>query len=214
MVNFLALMGWSPGTDEEVFTREELISRFSLEGISGGNAVFNPEKLDWFNQQHINRMSASEILMSIASDLERDGLKVGGMGSEERRRLERAVDLVKPRARKLGDFVMMLRPFGGRRIEPDPAAVAKFLSDAALRPHLQAWRQRLEQTDPFLASSIEQALRALAAERGVKAGVLIHATRVAVTGQSVSPGIFDVLEVMGRERVLDRLQDAANSLGA
>ena len=205
MVNFLALLGWSPGDDQEVFTRDELISRFSLEGISGGNAVFNPEKLDWFNQQHLLRLPASEILTRLRPDLEAAGLWSAASHPDARARVERAIDLVKPRARRLADLVPQLRPFLSERVDRDPAAVAKHLAAPDLPAHLEAWRRRLEQVEPFEPATLEQALRALADERGVKPGVLIHATRVAVTGQSVSPGLFEVLELVGRDRVLARM---------
>jgi glutamyl-tRNA synthetase len=207
MVNFLALLGWSPGSDEEVFTREKLVARFTLEGISGGNAVFNPEKLDWFNQQHIMRMSAAEILGRLAADLEQAGLARAAAADPVR--TAKAIDLVKPRARKLTDLVVLVRPFIADEIERDPAAVSKHLASPDLGPLLDAWRDRLQTIEPFAAADLEAALRRLADERGVKAGTLIHATRVAVTGQAVSPGIFEVLEVMGRDRVVSRLGEIA-----
>lgn len=208
MVNFLALLGWSPGTNEEVFSRDELIARFSLEAISGGNAVFNPDKLEWFNQQHIMRLAAAEILTRLQRELAAEGLVVSELDQGERNRIERAVDLLKPRARRLSDVVSQLRPFLVDSISRDDAAVRKYLSDPTLRPHVAAWRDRLRGTQPFDAATLETALRALADERGIKAGPLIHATRVAVTGQAVSPGLFEVLELMGRERVVARLAEA------
>jgi glutamyl-tRNA synthetase len=207
MVNFLALLGWSPGGEQEVFTRDELIARFTLDGISGGNAVFNPEKLDWFNQQHIMRLPAAAILIRLADDFQSAGLSLASLRQDERARLERAVDLVKPRARKLTDVIALTRPFWQDPIDRDPVAVAKHLSSADLRPHLAAWRERLATVDPFAASGLETALRSVAEHRGIKAGALIHATRVAVTGQAVSPGLFEVLEVMGRDRVISRLAE-------
>jgi glutamyl-tRNA synthetase len=210
MVNFLALLGWSPGDDRELMSREELIAAFTLEGISGGNAVFNPEKLDWFNQQHLGRMAATEVFDRIAPQLSAAGLvpAVPALASADRTRLERAIDLVKPRVRKLQDFVPQLRPFVGHAIDVDPQASAKYLSDPDLGPHLDAWRARLEHVQPFDAPTIEAGLRAVADARGIKAATLIHATRVAVTGQAVSPGIFEVLELVGRDRVLARLAAA------
>ena len=207
MVNFLALLGWSPGDDREVFTRAELVERFTLDGISGGNAVFNAEKLDWFNQQHLLRMPASEILDRLERDLDDAGLLKAA--TADRARTGRAIDLVKPRARKLADIVPQLRPFLSERVERDPAAVTKYLSDAALVPHLQAWRERAAAVTPFDAATLEAALRDLATARGIKAGSLIHATRVAVTGQAVSPGLFEVLELVGRDRVVARLDEVS-----
>ncbi len=204
MVNFLALLGWSPGSgDEEVFTRDELVARFTLEGISGGNAVFNPDKLAWFNQQHILRLPAGEILTRLEDALRAEGLADAARADVTR--ATRAVDLVKPRARRLADIASMLRPFLVDDITYDPAAVAKHLSAPDLAPHLAAWRSRAAEVSPFAATALEAALRDVADERGVKPGVLIHATRVAVTGQAVSPGLFEVLELVGRDRVLARL---------
>jgi glutamyl-tRNA synthetase len=203
MINFLALLGWSPGGAHEVFSRDELVQRFALEGISGGHAVFNPEKLAWFNQQHIMRLSAREILARLASTFAADRLDVSTVDPA---RLARIIDLLKPRARTLADIAAMARPFLASSIEYDAAAVAKYLSDTALRPHLEAWYDRLATVEPFDAATLESALRSLAEAHGIKAATLIHATRVAVTGQAVSPSLFDVLELTGRDRVLARLK--------
>jgi glutamyl-tRNA synthetase len=102
----------------------------------------------------------------------------------------------------------LARPFFGGAIDRDPAAVAKHLSAPDLAAHLSAWRDRIREVEPFKAAPLEAALRSLAAERGVKPGPLIHATRVAVVGQAVSPGLFEVLELMGRDRALARLNEA------
>jgi glutamyl-tRNA synthetase len=205
MVNFLALLGWSPGDDREVLTRDELIAAFTLEGISGGNAVFNPEKLDWFNSEHITRMPAAEIVRRIEPELRDAGLWREELATMRRAWLHAIVDLVKPRLKRLSDIIDQASPFLRDAVEPDPAAAAKYLSSAHLAPHLTALRERLARVDPFEPAPIEAALREVAAARGVTAASLIHATRVAVTGQSVSPGLFEVLALVGRERVLDRL---------
>ena len=210
MVNFLALLGWSPGSgDQEVFTRTELVERFTLEGISGGNAVFNPEKLDWFNQQHIVRLSSDEIVQRLKPSLEAMGLWDPDFEGDRRAWIGAIIDLLKPRSKRLADFVPQLRPFVVDRVERDPAAVDKYLSTTDILALLDEWRSRLATLDPFNAGTMEAALRALAEERGVKPAALIHATRVAVTGQAVSPGIFDVLQLVGRDRVLLRLSDIA-----
>jgi glutamyl/glutaminyl-tRNA synthetase len=209
MVNFLALLGWSPGEgDQEVFSREELIARFSLEGISGGGAVFTPEKLEWFNQQHIARLDAATILERIEGPLIAAGVSPETLDGAERGRLARVIELVKPRVRRLGDFVEQIRPFVADEIARDPQAAAKYLPHD-LAPHLAAWRDEVARMAPFDAASLEAGLRSLAASRGLKPAALIHATRVAVTGQAVSPSLFDVLELMGRQRVLSRLSEVA-----
>ena len=210
MVNFLALLGWSPGNDDEIFTREGLVERFALDGISGGNAVFNPEKLDWFNQQHMMRLPASELVARVAPLLRAAGLWSERFGDAEREWLERVVDLLKPRARTLTQFVSDGRLFFVEDVDYDPAAVAKILQAPGSRPLLTAVQASFDALPEFTQGPLEAALRGLAASRGIKPAVPIHATRVAVTGKTASPGLFEVLELLGRERTLRRIGTALN----
>ena len=205
MVNFLALLGWNPGGDQEVFSRQELIDRFTLEGISGGNAVFNPDKLDWFNQQHIMRLPADDVLRRIRPDLEALGWWSDDLLSTRADWIARVLALIKPRAKNLSEIAPQMRAFLSDNLVFDDAAVKKHLSDPSVPAHLQAWIAVLETTPSFDAASLEAALRALAEARGIKPVVLIHATRVAVTGQGNSPGLFEVLELVGRDRVIARM---------
>jgi glutamyl-tRNA synthetase len=209
MVNFLALLGWSPGTDQEVFTREELIAAFTLEGISGGNAVFNPDKLDWFNQQHLSRLPSEELAVRLEPLLRDSGLWRDEFARDERGWLLRLIDLLKPRAKRLGQIMDDGLFFLSDAIEYDESAVAKHLRVAGAREHLVALRSAFASVDPFEQSALETTLRSTAEARGVTPAALIHATRVAVTGRSVSPGLFEVLELLGRERTMARLDRAA-----
>src|SRR5262249_2906072 len=152
-----------------------LIAEFSLDAISGGNAVFNPDKLDWFNQRHIMRLAAEEIMGRLRPALEAIGLTRGAFKEGERARLERAIGLVKLGAKTLVALVQHVRPFIAETSERDPDAVAKHLSDKTLAPHLAAWRARLEAASPYNASTIEWALRQAAEQRGIKPAALIHA---------------------------------------
>lgn len=215
MINFLALLGWSPGNDRELFTRDELIAAFSIDGISSSNAVFNPEKLEWFSAQHVVRLSADELVTRIEPNLREAGLWRDAWESGDGRVwLARVVELFKPRAKRLTEFVEKGRPFFTESVELDAAAAATHLATDEARAHLAAVRALCAEADPFTAATLEPALRALAGQRGVKAGVLIHPTRVAVAGRAESPGIFDVLELLGRERVLARVDAALGRSGA
>ena len=206
MVNFLALLGWSPGAgNQELFSREELIARFTLEGISGGNAVFNPEKLDWFNQQYIMKTSPAELARAAEPYLRDAALWHDDLASSRAGWFERVIALLQPRVKTLGDFASGLRPFLADTVDVDPAARAKHLGDAALAPAWHRWREVLSAVEPFEAPPLEAAPRQLATDAGMKPGSLIHATRVAVVGQAASPGLFEVLELVGRERVLARV---------
>jgi glutamyl-tRNA synthetase len=212
MVNFLALLGWSPGDDREILTREELIGAFSLEAISGGSAVFNHEKLDWFNAQYIARMPSDEIARRIKGELQKAGLWDDRFETDRREWLLKVIDLLKPRARKLTDFVSSGRPFFSDLLDYDPAAVRKHLGMRDLAPHFEALRDVLASLSSFDAAVLEEALRAIAAERDVHASRLIHAVRVAVSGRATSPGLFEVLELLGQQRTLERLGRAERFL--
>jgi glutamyl-tRNA synthetase len=212
MVNFLALMGWSPGSDREFFTKDDLVQAFSLEGISSSNAVFNPEKLDWFNGEHIARMPERELAARLEPLLREAGLWRQEYAGTLADWLDAVIALLKPRARKLEDFVARGRPFFSEHVEYDPAAVQKHLSNDTIGARMEALRAALAAAEPFDASTTEATLRRVASEQGTGAGPLIHATRVAVTGAAVSPGLFEVLALLGRERTLARIDSVQQFL--
>ena len=209
MVNFLALLGWSPGGDREVLTRAEMTQLFTLEGISGGNAVFNAEKLDWFNQQHIGRLPGMELLRRIEDRLRAGGLWRDTLTTTESGWTVSVLELLKPRVRNFDQLVEELRPFLVEEPEIDTAAAAKHLVPE-IRPLLGEFAGTLEQLQPFDAATVEQALRGSAVAAGVKAASLIHAVRVAVTGRAVSAGLFDLLVLLGRDRIVNRLRRAVS----
>ena len=206
MVNFLALLGWAPRDGLEVMSREQLVERFSLEDVSGGNAVFNPEKLEWMNAQHIARLPAREVLERISSDLQSAGLWRADFSDVRRSWIEGAIELVKPRVKRLPDFVWQLRPYIEEAVQYDPDAVARHLASPGLAEHVAALAAAFGGLDRFDADITEATLRSTAMTAGVKPATLIHATRVAATGQAVSPGLFDVLRVLGRDRTVARLR--------
>jgi glutamyl-tRNA synthetase len=212
MFNFLSLLGWSPGDDRELFTREELVQTFALDGISGGNAVFNPEKLDWFNQQHLMRLAPDELARRVKPSLKAAGLWRDEYLGDRHAWFFAVLELLKPRAKRLDEFASQGRFFFADAIEYDAAAVDKHLRAPGMDEHLGAFDAAIAALDTFDLVSIEAALRAIADARGVKAGSLIHAVRVAVTGKTVSPGLFDVLALLGRERVRARMAEARRRL--
>jgi glutamyl-tRNA synthetase len=205
MFNFLALLGWGTGSNDELFTRDELIQRFNLEAISGGNAVFNTEKLDWFNHQHLLRLTDQELVDRLAR------FGISELGSRPDARSSTILGLLRPRCKKLTDFADQLRPFFEDPASYDPEGVKKHLSVVGSREHMLALRDVYAGTE-WTEAELENALRSLAEQRGVKAALLIHGTRLAVTGRMVSPGLFDMLVVLGRETVLRRMDRLAATL--
>jgi glutamyl-tRNA synthetase len=206
MFNFLALLGWGTGSNDELLTKDELVQRFNLEGISGGNAVFNTEKLDWFNHQYLLRLADEELV----ARLNGLGLETWGLGPDVRSAAILA--LLRPRCKRFTDFPDQLRPFFDEPQTYDPDAVKKHLSAPGMAEHLKALRDAYATVSPFDEATLEQTLRALAEARGLKAGALIHGTRLAMTGRMVSPGLFEMLVLLGRDRVVARLDALTTKL--
>jgi len=205
--NFLALLGWTPGPahkDREIFSSDDLIQLFSLEGISKSNAVFNNDKLAWFNTEYIRVYDAEKLLPLI----EEEWVKAGFTPTRSRDEILAAIDLLKPRARNLKDFATVFRAYFSDSFEYDSAAVAKFLSDRAVRAFLVQLSQRYAAATDFTEASTEAVLRAFADESQIKAGPLINGSRVALTGQAVAPSLFAVMAALGKDRVVQRLAAA------
>ncbi len=205
--NFLALLGWSPDDDREKMNREELVEAFDLSGVGRSPAVFDLKKLEWLNGQYLMSMSVEALVPEIRHRLEAAGLWREEYDGPRRDWFLRVVTLLQPRCRTLQDFVT-----GGRRFfDPsdgfpyDADAEKKHLRGEGISAHMEALRAALEALPEWTALALEGCLRKLAGERGISAARLIHPTRLAVTGTDAGPGLFEVLELIGRERALARL---------
>jgi glutamyl-tRNA synthetase len=209
--NFLGLLGWTPGNvGKEIFSSEELIELFSLGGISKSNAVFDNDKLAWFNTEWIRRYTAEELLPLI----EQEWAKAGFRSDRSREEILAAIALLQPRARSLKDFAGAFRGYFSEAYEYDTAAVAKFLADEQTRALVAELGERYEKLDEFSEAMTEQLLRGFAEEKGVKAGGLINGSRVALTGQGVAPSLFAVMSALGKERVAKRLKAVSELVAA
>jgi glutamyl-tRNA synthetase len=207
MVNFLALLGWSPGDDRELMAGQELIESFTLEGISGGNAVFNAEKLDWMNAQYVARVPVERLAELVRPVLDAAGLARSPL-VEDRVSFWRLLELLRPRVKTLRDFAEQARPLLQETVEYEAAAVDKHLAGPDIAQHLAALQGAISGVSPFDEPHVEAVVRSTASERGLKAGQLIHAVRVALTGRTASPGLFEMIVLLGRDetrRRLDRL---------
>ncbi len=213
MRNFLALLGWSPGNDVEVMTAAQMIELFSPDGLLKKAAVFDPKKLEWMNGQHLSLVPLEELEPRVSSALVAAGLATGAELVARREWYLALLDLLRVRARLIDDIVRQAIPYLRDDIEYDPEAVAKQWKDAAGTSELLAdVRQTLASLDRWDAAVMDEALRMLAERRGVAAGKLFQSLRVALTGLAVSPGIFDVLLMLGRDRSLMRLDTAVQQL--
>ena len=208
--NFLVLLGWSDGTDREFFDQPSLVEAFSLERISKADAVFNPDKLGWFNGQYINALPVEALAGRLRSTMENVGTWKDRFGASHRDWFHSLIELLRPRFRSLNDLALEVNTYAGDDLEYEPAALERFMKEPALAEYLPELAARLEGVEQFDLTETEKALRALAGELGVKAGLLINAARVSLTGKAVAPGIFDVMVVLGREKTVARLRRAAS----
>ncbi|MGD2114447.1 MAG: glutamate--tRNA ligase [Acidobacteriota bacterium] len=196
LYNYLVLLGWSPGDDREILSRDEVIELFTVERLNASAAVFDPEKLAWVNAQYMSGLPLEEILAQLGPFLEEQGVPSPEEGGE---RLERAVELHRMRAKNLRHLAEVVRPYFRDRLEYDPELCQRFFEQQGLTGLLEALRERYRAVDPYTIDSLDTALRDLAKERGVKAAVLIHPLRMALSGDKAGPPVFDLVEAMGRE---------------
>jgi glutamyl-tRNA synthetase len=215
--NFLALLGWSSPDGKEILTREEMIERFTLEGIGRANAIFNfhendprrwtDDKALWMNAEYIRTMPLSEVLPMVKVELRSSKLWREEYDEDEREWFERTVELIRHRFFTLKDFSSQGRAYFSEDFDFEETAVRKnILKDVKLKELLPGLADRLETIDPFTAANVEGGLRAFADAEGVKAGLLINGSRTMLTGQSVGPSMFEVFEILGRDRSVMRLR--------
>jgi glutamyl-tRNA synthetase len=215
-VNYLALLGWATGTEEEVLSLDEIAERFELEAVHKGGAIFDRERLEWLNGQWIRRLAPDELIDRLRPFIEAE-LRAGRIdrmpADEELRALLPVVQERLPTLGAIGDLVGFLWLDD---LAVDAATlVPKRWDPATTREGLSAARATIETVGEvtFEADELEPPLRALAEERGWKAGDLFMAIRVAVTGRTATPPLFDTMVALGRNRTLHRLDRAIEVLG-
>jgi glutamyl-tRNA synthetase len=206
--NFLALLGWSPGGGDEEFLRtKELIQRFSLSGVSRTNGVFDRPKLEWFNTQYLQKLPIEDLLPQVEAELKSSGLWMQQWATDAGHQwFSKTVDLLRPRVRLLPDFSSWARAFFSDDFPIEEAAKVKFWKDPRVPALLVKLADALAAVSDWNHDACDHALRALCEAEGVKAGLLINATRVALVGQAVAPPLFETMVVLGQERVVRRLR--------
>ena len=196
LVNFLALLGWAPDGETTIMSRQELVERFSLERVQPSPATFDYAKLDWMNGAYLRALPEDEFAHALV-------LWLGEQGYEwDAVLVRRAAPLVQEKLTRLDEFPAYAR-FLFEDVRPDPASLD------GRRDVVLAARDTLAEVEPFTAERIEAALRSLLERLGLKPREGFQPIRIAVTGSKVSPGLFESLELLGREQVLERLSAAA-----
>jgi glutamyl-tRNA synthetase len=213
MLNFLALLGWSPGGDREVMSLSEMTEVFSPEGLQRKAAIFDPKKLEWMNGQHMSMMPLADLEPIVTRAIVASGLATREALDARRDWYLRLLDLLRVRARLVDDIVRQAAPYFVDEITYDPDAVSKQWQDrAASLSILTAARDTLAAAPSWDAATLEAELRGLAERHGIGGGKLFQPLRVALTGLAVSPGIFDVLVMQGRDLGIRRLERAIDYL--
>jgi glutamyl-tRNA synthetase len=213
MLNFLALLGWSPGNDIEVMTVPQMIELFSVDGLSKKAAIFDPKKLEWMNGQHLSLLANEALAPLVADAVVEAGLSTRAELDARPQWILALIELLKVRSRTIEDIVRQAAPYFAEHVGYDAEAVAKQWKDrAATIALLSAVRDVLSSVNTWDPVMLEEGLRSLAEQRGLGAGKLFQPLRVALTGLTVSAGIFDVLALLGRERSLARIDDALRYL--
>jgi glutamyl-tRNA synthetase len=207
LLNYLALLGWSLDGETTVIDKETLVANFNLERVSRNPAIFDAEKLEWLNGVYIRQMTPEQFVDRMVPLLEQAGLMAPGDASARREWLLALAPLVSERIKRLDEVVPMVR-FLFEEVPIDEPARSAVLAKPGASAALSAAEEALEATAPWEAGAIEAALRALPERLGMKPKAVFQAVRVAVTGSTVSPPLFESLELLGKERTLARLQAA------
>lgn len=204
-INILAFLGWNPGTEQEIFSMDELIEAFSLERIVKAGSRFDPEKAKWFNHQYLIKKSGDELAAWFIGELEQRDLKF------EDSYISKALDLVKERAFLLTDLWEQAWFFFQVPLSYDEKVVRKVWKEdsAALLGELY---ESLELVDPFTAGQIEPVVKDLAESLGTGFGQLMNPLRLSLVGSNIGPGLMDMMEVLGKEEVLLRIKRALQTM--
>jgi glutamyl-tRNA synthetase len=209
LMNYVARLGWSHG-DQEIFSVQELIEKFTLESVGKAPSVFNQEKCIWLNHHYIQQADPGRLAGLVLALLKKDGVIREGQ-EPDAAWMQRLVKILTERSHTLVEMKTSSLPFIQDGIAMDEKSRAKHLTPE-VKPLLAELTEKLETLEPFTHDSIEKTFDAVVTPKGLKLGKLAQPVRVALTGGTVSPGIFDVLEVMGKEKSLGRLRSAVAAI--
>lgn len=209
LVNFIALLGWNPGDEREQFSLDELVAAFSIDRVGKAGAIFNVEKLDWLNSQHLRRKSDEEVLRMLKETLSRSGPRDRHFDDAY---LLRVIRAMRERVTFVRDFVEKSPYFFQAPVSYDPAVVKKRWTKET-PAQLEALAQEFSRLDNPKAGDFDAALRSVAASLHSQDGELIHALRLALSGVGGGPGVFEIIEILGRDETVARIRRAIASVG-
>ncbi|MEI6863297.1 MAG: glutamate--tRNA ligase [Candidatus Omnitrophota bacterium] len=205
LVNYLLLLGWSPGGDREIISLDEAVKLFDINNMKGVQAKFDLQKLTWLNGEYIAKMTSEELLPLVKGQLSEG--RVGELPSDAL--LLKVIGLYKIRIKKLSEFAGMTDHFFSDTYSKEEKGVEKYISNKEGKEILREFSSRLEKLESFSHADTESACRAMADEIKLKAGAIIHPTRVAISGKTTGAGLFEMMEAMGKDKVIERMKKAA-----
>ena len=211
LVNYLVRLGWSHG-DQEIFSIQEMIEKFSFDHVQSSAAVFNPEKLQWLNAEYIKQAEPRHIADLLLPFLEKQGYDRDGL-VQPQGGIEAAVPHLRERAKTLVEMVEWTLPYITEPVAMDEAAAGKFLTPA-IGPSLNKFVERVKTVDPFSKETLDPVLQTILEEDHLKMGKFAQPLRVALTGRTFSPGIYEVMELLGKDRTLKRIEQALHRIPA
>lgn len=210
MFNFLALLGWSPKGNQEILSQEEMIAKFSLKGISKNSAIFDETKLNWMNGRYISQMSDEDIYQAVKPMMEK--FDFISSRQHDKNYLLKVISMLKTRVKNLNDFFVLGYYFFKDPEQYDEKVVEKHWHGNEVVKRLEWVHDDLAELESFQVKEIERTIRELAEKNQAGAGTFIHPIRLAITGYGVSPGLFEIMETLGKETVLRRISKAIDWL--
>jgi glutamyl-tRNA synthetase len=198
LVNFLALLGWNPGDEREIMQMDELVREFDLDRVNSSNAVFDLKKLLWMNSKYLSMISLPRLIELLVPQMKHPEWRNDPA-------FQKRVDLMRTRAQTILEIEDLLTPFYKNDFTYDQAALTKMKKDAALPALLDELVESLKSIEPWNHHKIEAQFRSFSEQRAFKSAVIIHPVRLAISGKTGGPGLFEFLELMGQQNTIDRM---------
>lgn len=210
-VNLIAMLGWNPGTDQELFTMDELIKAFSIERVVKSGARFNAEKAKWFNQEYLRKRTDEQLTDEFMPLIEEKGIKCGGSTGIRRDFIRKVVSLIKERAHFVSEFWDLSDFFFVAPAEYDKATANKFWKPETVA-HIREIQKGLQSLDDFRKEDIDNYLHSYIQDNGLGMGKIMNALRLALVGASKGPGVTDIISVIGKEDTVNRINAAIDNI--
>jgi glutamyl-tRNA synthetase len=208
LLNYLALLGWSPEGEEEIMPLPEIVRQFSLDRVGKTAAIYDTKKLTWMNGHYLNEADLNSVVEQAIPFLQQRGLVPDDVSPEQREYITRVVEIVRTRVKTLAEIADASDYFFSDDFTYEEKGVRKHFSKSGVDRLLSAAAQRLEPLEPYETRVLEDAYRDLSTKLGVSAGEIIHPTRLALSGRTMGPGLFELMAVLGKKKTLQRLERA------